>query len=44
MDFSQRTPEPITMKDFNEALDSVKSSNVVDINQYIKWEKEFGSA
>jgi katanin p60 ATPase-containing subunit A1 len=37
-------PEPITMIDFKEALEVTKSSNVIDLKNYSKWEKDFGSS
>ena len=37
-------PEPITMNDFKEALEVTKSSNVIDLKNYSKWEKDFGSS
>jgi hypothetical protein len=32
------------MLDFESALEVTKSSNVIDLKQYLKWENEFGSA
>ena len=32
------------MLDFESALEVTKSSHVIDLKQYLKWENEFGSA
>ena len=32
------------MNDFKEALEVTKSSNVIDLKNYSKWEKDFGSS
>lgn len=42
--YNDKIPEPITMIDFKEALEVTKSSNVIDLKNYSKWEKDFGSS
>lgn len=42
--FADVRPGPVTSEDLNEALGSVKPSPSLFIEQYIKWEKDSGSA